>query len=223
MSCDHKLIADNITAYIDGTLPDYMQTQCEEQLQHCQHCQHTLHKAQEIYRLAQNWEDQPVPDWSRAQQAVRPPLHRLSWPNWAALACSLLAVCLVVFQLEVRVDNGLHISFGGSQSEAQLQELLAQEMQKYQSQQNLELATQLDEYTELQNLNYQLVLNEWLDRNREERQDDLNFLMSGWESQRSLDRQRVNQQLNILAENQIDSNAYLNTLLRTASFPQGEN
>ena len=88
---------------------------------------------------------------------------------------------------------------------------------------HLALATRLDEYTELQNLNNRLLLGEWLDRNREERQDDLNFLMSGWESQRSLDRQRVNQQLNILAEIEIDSNAYLNTLLRTVGLPQGVN
>ena len=211
MSCDHKLIADHVSDYIEDKLPAYLKQQCDAQVQQCPHCRLTVQKAQDIFRLAQDWEEQPVPDWSRMQHIVRPALRPMAWPNWAALACSLLAVCLVVLQLEVRVDNGLHISFGGSQSEARLQELLAQELQNYQNQQNL------------QSLNNRLLLGEWLDRNREERQDDLNFLMSGWESQRSLDRQRVNQQLNILAENQIDSNAYLNTLLRTVGLPQGVN
>tara|TARA_R110000772_G_scaffold14417_10_gene41682 strand:+ start:339 stop:1010 length:672 start_codon:yes stop_codon:yes gene_type:complete len=223
MSCDHKLIAEHLTAYIEGSLPQHLSSQCEAVLEDCLHCQQSLDKAQEIYRLAQDWQEQSVPPWSRMQHAVRPPHRQLSWHSWTALACSLLAVCLVVLQLEVRVDDGLHISFGGKQSEAQLQELLALELQQYQSRQNLAVTTQIEEYIALQNLNNQMLLTEWMDRNREERQDDLNFLMSGWESQRSLDRQRVNQQLNILAENQIDSNDYLNNLLRTVGLPQGAN
>ena len=81
--------------------------------------------------------------------------------------------------------------------------------------------SRLNEYTELQDLSNQLALNEWLDRNREERQDDLNFLMSGWETQRFQDRQRVNQQLGILASNQINSNEYLNELGQAVGYPIG--
>jgi hypothetical protein len=223
MSCNHKLIADNVSDYIDGSLPSYIRKQCNDVLQHCQHCQQIVQHAQELSDLAQDWQDQAVPDWSRVQHAVRPPVKQLSWSNWAAFACSLIAVCLVVFQFEVSVDDGLLISFGGSQSEARMQALLEQQFQNYEEQQNLALETRLDEYTEFQDLNNQLVLSEWLDRNRQERQDDLNFLMSGWESQRFQDRQRINQQLDILASNQIDSNQYLNELAQTVSFPTGGN
>ncbi len=132
-----------------------------------------------------------------------------------------MAVCLVVFQFEVSVDDGLLIGFGGSQSDARIQELLAQQLDEFQTQQNLALQIQLDDYTEFQNLNNQLVLSDWLDRNREERQNDLNFLMSSWEAQRFQDRQRVNQQLDILASNQINSNEYLNELGQTVGFPIG--
>ena len=132
-----------------------------------------------------------------------------------------MAVCLVVFQFEVSVDDGLLISFGSSQSDAHIQELLVQQLEEFQSQQNLALETRLDDYTEFQDLNNQLVLSEWLDRNREERQNDLNFLMSSWEAQRFQDRQRVNQQLDILASNHIDSNEYLNELGQTVGFPIG--
>jgi hypothetical protein len=223
MSCNHKLIADNVSDYVDGSLPSYIRKQCDEVLQHCQHCQQIVQNAHNINSLAQDWQDQAVPDWSRAQHAVRPPVTQISWPNWAAFACSLVAVCLVVFQFEVSVDDGLLISFGGSQSEARVQALLEQQLQDYQAQQAVALETRLDEYTEFQNINNQLVLTEWLDRNREERQNDLNFLMSGWESQRFQDRQRINQQLDILASNQIDSNQYLNELAQTVSFPTGGN
>jgi hypothetical protein len=222
MSCDHKLIAAHVIDYIEGSLPSYLRSQCDEALQHCQHCQQTVQKAHEIYQLANGWVDQDVPAWAHTQHAVRPPIkHQLSWPNMAALAFSFMAVCLVVFQFEVSVDDGLLISFGGSQSDAHIQELLAQQLEEFQSQQNLALETRLDDYTEFQDLNNQLVLSEWLDRNREERQNDLNFLMSSWEAQRFQDRQRVNQQLDILASNQIDSNEYLNELGQTVGFPIG--
>lgn len=222
MSCDHKLIADNVIDYIEGSLPSYLRSQCDEVLQRCQHCQQTVQKAHEIYQLANGWVDQEVPAWAHAQHAVRPPVkQQLSWPNLAALAFSFMAVCLVVFQFEVSVDDGLLISFGGSQSDARIQELLTQQLEEFQIQQNLALETRLDDYTEFQDLNNQLVLSEWLDRNREERQDDLNFLMSGWETQRFQDRQRINQQLDILASNQINSNEYLNELGQTVGFPLG--
>ena len=107
------------------------------------------------------------------------------------------------------------------QSDARIQALLTQQLEDYQTQQNLALETRLEDYTEFQDLNNQLALNEWLDRNREERQDDLNFLMSGWETQRFQDRQRVNQQLDILASNQINSNEYLNELGQTVGYPIG--
>jgi hypothetical protein len=219
MSCDHKLIADNVIDYIEGSLPSYLRSQCDETLQHCQHCQQTVQKAHEIYQLANGWVDQEAPEWSHA---VRPPVkQQLSWPNMAGFAFSLMAVCLVVFQFEVSVDDGLLISFGGSQSDARIQELLTQQLEDYQSEQNLAFESRLNDYTELQDLSNQLALNEWLDRNREERQDDLNFLMSGWETQRFQDRQRVNQQLGILASNQINSNEYLNELGQAVGYPIG--
>lgn len=224
MSCDHKLITDNVIDYVEGTLPSYIRKQCDEVLQNCQHCQQAVQKAHEINQLARSWEDQSVPEWSHAQHAVRPPVRQqFSWPNMAAFAFSLMAVCLVVFQFEVSVDDGLLISFGGSQSDSRIQELLTQQIQEYQTQQDLALEARLNDYTEFQDLNNQLVLTEWLDRNRYERQDDLNFLMSGWETQRFQDRQRVNQQLDILASNQIDSNEYLNDLMLNVSSPIGGN
>ena len=222
MSCDHKLIADNVMEYIEGSLPSYIRKQCDDVLQHCQHCQQTVQKAQEINQRALAWEEQTVPAWSYAQHAVRPPVRQqINWPSMAAFAFSFMAVCLVIFQFEVSVDDGLLISFGGSQSESRLQELLAQQFEEYQSQQNLALENRLDDYTEFQDLNNQLMLSEWIDRNREERQDDLNFLMSGCETQRFQDSQRVNQQLDLLAENQIDSNEYLNELMLNVSLPIG--
>jgi len=79
-----------------------------------------VQKAHEIYHLANGWMVQEAPSWSYAQHAVRPPVKpQFSWPNMAALAFSFMAICLVVFQFEVSVDNGLLISFGGSQSEAE--------------------------------------------------------------------------------------------------------
>ncbi len=87
MPCDHKLIADNVIEYTEGTLPSYIQKQCDEILQNCQHCQQTVQKAQEIYQLANGWTDQEVPAWTHVEYAVRPPIkHQLSWPNMTALA-----------------------------------------------------------------------------------------------------------------------------------------
>ena len=217
MSCDHKLITEHASDYVEGRLPDYLKKQCDEVLQHCQYCQQSVAGIYQITRLAEGWNDQQVPEWSRVAHAVRPPVRYVSWPNWAAMACSLLAVLLVVFRFEVRLDDGLTISFGGNQQQEQLQTLLAQELQSFAAQQNETLDERLEEYMEFQDLNNQVVLNDWLELN------DLNFLLTGWQSQRLQDSRRVNQQLDILTENQIDNNTYLNQLIRNVGLNERGN
>ncbi len=218
MSCDHKLITEHGYAYVTGTLSAHLRSQCETQLNQCEHCQRTLANMQELHHLATDWEDQAVPEWSHARHIVRPGIRQSHWQSRAAFACSLLAVLLVVFRFEIRIDDGLTISFGGNQQQNQLETLLAQELRNFAQQQNQVLDERLDDYMEFQNLNNQVVLNDWLELNRQERETDLNFLLSGWQSQRLQDSQRINQQLDILTENQLDNNAYLNQIIRNVGL-----
>src|SRR5690606_32591581 len=93
------------------------------------------------------WQNQAAPQWSRARHAMMPPRAIPGrWQVRGALAASLAAVFLVLFQVEVDTRDGLLISFGGKQTEARIQERIAQELADYTTTQEQLLAARLDDF-----------------------------------------------------------------------------
>lgn len=218
MSCDHQTLADHVCDYIEGKVPPVIRARCDEAVQQCAHCRDVHAQALEFYQLADKWTDQPVPDWNRARFVV-PPARQAhgSWPAWSALAASLAAIVLVLLRVEVSTTNGLLISFGGSQTEARVQELVAAELQRHAMGQELLLDERLDEFAADQLSANQLLLARWQEATRAERRQELGLLMTSWQSQRFEDQQEFNDQLTRLTNDQIESNQYLNALLQNAA------
>ena len=219
MSCDHQTLAEHVCDYIDGKVPPVVRTRCDEALQHCAHCREIHAQALEFHALAGSWRDQPVPDWSRARFAVAPARPaQASWLAWGALAASVMAIFLVLLRVEVSTTNGLLISFGGTQTEARVQELVAAELARHTAEQDVLLAVRLDDFTADQLTANQLLFARWQDTVRAERRQELGLLVAAWQSQRIEDRQEFNSQLTSLASDQIESNQYLNALLQNAAL-----
>jgi hypothetical protein len=218
MSCDHQVLADNACDYIEGKVPPAVRTRCDEAVQSCAHCRDVHAQALEFYALAGKWQDQAVPDWNRARFVV-PPARQPhgSWPAWAALAASLAAVVLVLLRVEISTGEGLLISFGGAQTEARVQELVAAELARHGTEQELLLDARLDDFAADQLNANQLLLARWQEVARAERRQELGLLMSSWQSQRFEDQQEFNNQLTSLANDQIENNQYLNVLLQSAA------
>lgn len=219
MSCDHQTLAEHVCDYIEGKVAPVLRARCDDAVQHCAHCRDIHAQALEFYQLAGQWQEQPVPDWNRARFAIAPTRQpRGSWPAWTALAASVAAIALVLLRVEVSTTNGLLISFGGSQTEARVQALVAAELQRHTLAQDLLLEARLDDFAADQLSANQLLLARWQETARAERRQELGLLMTSWQSQRFEDRQEFNSQLTALASDQIESNQYLNALLQNAAL-----
>jgi predicted anti-sigma-YlaC factor YlaD len=214
MSCDHQVFADNVCDYIEGKTTAGIRARCDEALQHCAHCRDVHAQALEFYALADKWQDQAVPEWNRARFVV-PPARQVhaAWPAWGALAASLAAIVLVLARVEISTTDGLLISFGGSQTDARVQELVAAELARHDTEQELLLDARLDDFAADQINANQLMLARYQEATRLERRQELGLLMTSWQSQRFEDQQEVNNQLTSLANDQIENNQYLNVLL----------
>ena len=220
MSCDHKLIQENLNDYLEGNLAPALARQCESAIAGCPHCADTCARARRLYRLGEAWQDRKVPDWHRTRHAVKPPVREPGWMNWAALATSCVAVLLVVFRLEITTGNGLTISFGGRQAEQRMEQAMAAALAEYREEQALLLATRFDAFAEQQEISNQLLLSEWADNTRQERRDDLSFIMSAWETQRFQDQRQINRRFDTLASSQIESDRFINDLARNVNSTQ---
>jgi hypothetical protein len=218
MSCEHQLIAEHVSDYVEGKLPPVLRARCDEAVQQCAHCRDIHAQALEFYALAGKWQQQSVPEWNRARSAVSPARPvATSWHAWAALAASMAAVFLVLLRVEVSTANGLLISFGGSQTEARVQQLVAAELARHTAAQETLLEERLDDFATDQLTANELLLARWDEANRTARRQELSLLMAGWQSQRFEDQQEVNSQLTRLTNDQIENNQYLNVLLQNVN------
>lgn len=111
-------------------------------------------------------------------------------------------------------------ALGGSQTEARVQQMVADELERYTTTHDVLLDARLAEFTENQLNTNRLLLARWQEATRAERRQELGLLMSGWQSQRFEDQQEFNNQLASLANGQIENNQYLNALLQNAAFPR---
>ena len=220
MSCDHQFIAENLHDFLEGRLAPELERRCRQILDECPECAEVCAQASALTRMGEQWQDVEVPEWHRNRFAVKPPVQNSHWMNWAAMAASLCAVMLVVFQMEVSTDNGLTVSFGGSLSEQRLEQSLAAAMETYRQEQDLQLTTFLADFADRQELSNQLLLSEWSDQNRQERREDLDFIMSAWEDQRYQDQRQNNRRFDTLANSQIESDQFINALARNVNFQQ---
>jgi hypothetical protein len=224
MSCDHQTLADHVCDYIEGKLTPVLRVRCDEAVQQCAHCRDIHAQALEFYQLAGQWQQQAVPEWNRARFAMSPSRQpQQSWLGWSALAASLTAVFLVLLRVEISTANGLLISFGGSQTETRVQELVAAELERHAATQEVLLDARLDDFASDQLNANQLLLARWQEATRAERRQELSFLMAGWQSQRFEDQQEVNSQLTALTNDQIVNNQYLNELLQNATYSPRRN
>jgi len=227
MLCDHQLVIDHINDYVedaDGKLSAEIKQQIESVLQTCPDCQATYKQCLDLYQMSHEWQTQNVSEWHRTSYAVRPPVKNSSWLNWGAMATSTMAILMVVFQLEISSgDTGFTVSFGGNQTEVKMAQMVESQLKNYKKQQNKIFLVKLNDALERQDTRTKLRLANWLEKNRDERQQDIKFVMTGWQSQRYEDRKLVDQQFAYIADNQIENNQIINQLARSVSNTQSNN
>jgi len=224
MLCDHQLVIDHINDYVedaDGKLSSEIKQQMEQVLATCPDCQATYRQCLDLYQMSHEWQSQNVPEWHRTRYAVRPPMKHSSWLNWGAMATSTVAILMVVFQLEISGgESGFTVSFGGNQTEAKIANMVESQLEIYKKEQDQIFLVRLNDALEKQDTKTKLRLANWLEKNRDERQQDIKFVMTGWQSQRYEDQKMVDKQLSYIADNQIENNQIINQLARSVATVQ---
>jgi len=216
MQCDHKLVVEHINEYVENQLSPELRQQVAQTISSCDECQMIYQQCVQLNQLSQQWQEQEVPQWHRTSYAVRPAAKSASWLNWGAMATSSLAILMVVFQLEIYSnESGLTISFGGSQNKQVIQKMVTSQLAEYQDKQDKVFLERLTAAFDKQDNRNQLRLANWMEKNRTERQQEIKFVMSGWQTQRYQDQTKVDQQLSYIAENQIENNQMINQLYRS--------
>ncbi|TQV89773.1 anti-sigma factor family protein [Aliikangiella coralliicola] len=222
MLCDHQLVSDHLLDYIDEKLSPAVRKQVEQALDNCETCQSCYQQAIALHQAAHQWKQEPVPEWHRTEYAVRPRQRQPGWLNWAAMATSTLAILMVIFQVQFSVnDSGFNIAFG-NQSNQQVNTLIEEKLNEYKKQQALLIEARFVAQSDKQATANQLLVANLLEKTREERRDDLNFLVTGIQSQRFEDQRKVEKRLASLTDNQIENNQYINQLIQSANFNKGD-
>ena len=220
--CNHQLVIEHIDTYIEGNLSSEVKHEIDHMLDNCKECHSTHQQYLEMHQLSHQWQEQDTPDWHRVKYAVRPPIKQANWLNWGAMATSTMAILMVVFQLEiVSADRGLTISFGGSQTEEKISQLVESQLESYKQQLDVSFENQLNIAFEKQDNLSKIRFANWVEKNRSERQQDIKFVMTGWQSQRYEDQKQVDQQLSYIADNQIENNQAINQLFQSAANGRG--
>lgn len=223
MLCDHQLINTHLFDYIDEKLSPAVKKQVEQAINNCQHCQETYHQALQLHQSSYQWVDQPVPNWHRTRYAIKPQQRAFNWLSWGALATSTAAILMVIFQVQINTsDKGINIAFG-NQINSQVESLVEKKMLEYKKQQALLLDARFVAESDKQATANQLMMVKLVEKTRNERRDDLNFLITGIQTQRFEDQAKVEKRINYLAENQIENNQYINQLVQSAKLKKGDN
>jgi predicted DNA-binding ribbon-helix-helix protein len=222
MLCDHQFVSEHLIDYCEGKLSTAKRGLFEEALSQCEDCRETYRQAMTLPQLAQQWHEQKVPEWHRTEYAVRPKPSSASWLNWTALTASAFAILMVVFQVNIQTTaEGIQIAFG-SQTDEQVETLIEQRLTEFKQQQSLLLEARFVAQTDKLTTANKLLMADLMEKTRDERREDLNFIITGIQTQRYEDQQKVEQRLSYLAENQIENNQYLNQLIQSATVPTGE-
>ncbi len=219
MSCDHQLLTTHISALLDASLPPTLRARCEGAMQECTHCRDLYEQALQYHELAQQWQDEPVPAWTRTRHLVQAPRRSGSaWLSWGALGASALSLLLTVSHAQISTQGGFAIRFGGN-SEAQVQQIVANSLAISAANQAALLDARLDQFAADQQLASQRLYTSLQENNRLERRQELGLLLTSWQNQRYQDQQAITNRFSQLTNDQFENNRYLNTLMKTAALP----
>ncbi len=218
MSCEHSLVETHLFDYLDATLEPSLSRAVEKSIDDCPHCQELYHNALTAQQWQKQWQEQKVPDWHRTRFAVAKPKPQWNWLNGLSMATSALALVLVLFRVEfISNDTGLMVSFGGKGSQAEIKQVLNEQVSLLAQSQMSYIDNRFEEQKLQRVSENQNMLNTLLQHNRQERRQDMNTLMASWLQQRDIDQNKLNQRVDYILDNQIENNKYLTQVMKVSN------
>lgn len=180
--------------YFSDELAPLVKDELEKHLAECPHCNTELEALLEAQGNLRQWQDQQVPHWDRGLNLFRQE-HRTSkteagfWNRWQwfPTAASFAMLCLLIFNVSiVSGEQGLSITFGGSQSSnLDVQAQLA-EFQQSQAEQMQALVSSIEDRSDANNVQLMQAL---LEQTQQSTAENIDQIYSYFEQQRLLDLQ----------------------------------
>ena len=193
-----------LAAWLENTLSPGERNDFERLVREDEEFAAQVELANQTIMLAQDYEPAPVPNWNREASFVTP--EKKAWWQWqgfpaASMAMSVFAMCLVIFNVEFRIeDEGMMISFAGKHEEQRLERLLNAKIQVLEQRQTESLDLYVDQLREEQLVATKQLTNFVLQSSRTERREDFAEFIRFINEQRSDDQQFYARQLNQLQQ-----------------------
>jgi len=182
MPCDKH--QEHLDAFANGSLNQRQQIKLKVLLseQNCQQCLEEFEQIEQLNRMANEWTNEQVPEWSRAQHIVQQADSKWNWLNVSSFACSALALLLVLFRFEIHsTDSGILLSFAGQAQSQIINQQVHQKFSELQRQQVSYIDTKLENFSNQQNDRNLKLINTVVELNRTERRQDLGKLVNYWQ------------------------------------------
>lgn len=179
--------------WLSGDLDSKQHQRAEQELSKDALWQERMNSARHIDFLASTKEPVQVPNWDRGTTYTT---DKSSWWNWQGLpamsmAFSCLALVLVIFKVEVVVnDSGLLVNFGGQveQEQQQVVKLVDDKLAQFAQEQALLLANFSVEQANMQQQGNLQLATYILDTSRQERKEDISDFVTYINQQRKDDQ-----------------------------------
>ncbi|QOL25372.1 hypothetical protein LP316_13885 [Thalassotalea sp. LPB0316] len=180
--------------------------ECEQSdLQYSQAREET---ADALLNLAPKMNSLDVPNWDRQSLFDKTTTTKGSSGSflpWLSMTCSVLAVCLVLFNVQFQhSDNGFTIAFGQTDQEAitqvELDAAIAQAIKQYEQDSELKLAQLVMQLNEQQSQSNLKLASYLLDSARKERKEDISDVFLHFTDQMAEQQSRQNIQLKQLQQ-----------------------
>lgn len=180
--------------YFSDELAPLVKDELEKHLAECPHCNTELEALLEAQGNLRQWQDQQVPHWDRGLNLFRQE-HRTSkteagfWNRWQwfPTAASFAMLCLLIFNVSiVSGEQGLSITFGGSQSSNLDVQAQLMEFQQSQAEQMQALVSSIEDRSDANNVQLMQAL---LEQTQQSTAENIDQIYSYFEQQRLLDLQ----------------------------------
>jgi transcriptional regulator with PAS, ATPase and Fis domain len=180
--------------WLDGELTPEQSAKFEQGISDSPQFKARLATARFIEQQVYCYEEQPVDEWDRGAAFVH---DKRPWWQWSgvpllSMACSFLALTLVIFKVEFVIqDSGVLLTFGGDHqtvSSQQVEELMDQRLKDFAGEQQLVMANFTHELTQRQQDNNLQLANYIINTSRQERKQDMTDFISYINEQRKDDQ-----------------------------------
>ena len=216
MNCEQ--CKPNLFDLMDSTINVDTREEVNAHLDQCEACAALMARLWEMNAMSTRWSEQRVPHWNRRAAWFDSVAF---WPilQVASAFASILVVVLVLAQVQVSTGDGLTVTFGNSYMRA---EDVRAELAQFKQDQQFQLATSIDRLTSQQAASNQLVLNTVLRSSREERQEEMENLLTTLNDAQDQQYQHTESSLRYLVASQLEDRRNIQQLGRAIRLVANE-